>query len=740
MINEVVLSPLVKPYKYLPLLAKRTSNELLNSDVEMKDNEDEENDQDQRENEDNSELDETPKVPENNNEQNHSSNVMYPISNVLTNQPFWQFEKFINNCIHNRTFSRTVGNQEFSYDFSYDEKLELIAILSMIFTEAIYGVQKRLYTEWMPFWDILLGMISTEDEELLPWYTNIFRFTMINLFSKLNSDSIHDLTKYITDKIGEEWLNSLNNIQNTNKLEWWILIIRDMFVYKEGSKLSPINTMTNLEFLYKILKNQAKSDTKLPERCLNLLVESLYLGYFNKSEQFINIFDLNHSSKLIDLINGLGVNYSLHFFSLASFKEINQRFYDLSRYNVMLLDKKAAVLPAYYTINEGPKMTLIFKPLAKILFSLNDEKHEYLIPFLSIFITIKNKIKESDLLELPKKFIHRIEKEIKNFELLITSEKAELNNKQVEDLWILTKIISMSKWSIAFDSILDHIESKVCEHKKTQRNLLIHKNKISDENIATNIDYFIPNIRPVLNLIKIKSNLLWIKYRNALTVGSRSIFSYSIDPSEQYFKTLLNCIMNSNEKQDLIQKHTEFFDNLSRFIMCARSPVRSTVVEILKIVLNNTKKNSAILSYKSNISENLPISLSESDLFNPWVVIDLMSSISKWEPSLETEKPIINNLHRLQNIFRENNVPQYFQVIYWRFLISQFWYRFTLIYETVHSSIGELLEFYHDSIITEFENLLDSIDTLLLIPPKDNKFKGSKGELEIYLSVWVLFE
>ena len=102
-----------------------------------------------------------------------------------------------------------------------------------------------------------------------------------------------------------------------------------------------------------------------------------------------------------------------------------------------------------------------------------------------------------------------------------------------------------------------------------------------------------------------------------MTVGSRSIFSYSIDPSEQYFKTLLNCIMNSNEKQDLIQKHTEFFDNLSRFIMCARSPVRSTVVEILKIVLNNTKKNSAILSYKSNISENLPISLSESDLFNP---------------------------------------------------------------------------------------------------------------------------
>jgi len=49
-----------------------------------------------------------------------------------------------------------------------------------------------------------LGMISTEDEKLLPWYTNIFRFTMINLFSKLNSDAIHDLTKYITDKIGEE--------------------------------------------------------------------------------------------------------------------------------------------------------------------------------------------------------------------------------------------------------------------------------------------------------------------------------------------------------------------------------------------------------------------------------------------------------------------------------------------------------------------------------------------------------
>lgn len=224
-----------------------------------------------------------------------------------------------------------------------------------------------------------------------------------------------------------------------------MITIRDTFVYKEGGKLSPINTMTNLEFLYKILKHQAKAESKLPERCLNLLVESLYLGYFNKSEQFINVFDLNHSSKLIDLINGLGINYSLHFFTLASFKEINQKFYDLSRYNVMLLNKKAAVLPAYYTTNETQKMTLIFKPLAKILFSITDDKRDYLMPFLSVLITIKNKIKENDLLDLPKKFVRSIEKEIKNIELTITSEKAELTSKQLEDLWVLTKVLAVSK-------------------------------------------------------------------------------------------------------------------------------------------------------------------------------------------------------------------------------------------------------------------------------------------------------
>lgn len=231
----------------------------------------------------------------------------------------------------------------------------------------------------------------------------------------------------------------------------------------------------------------------------------------------------------------------------------------------------------------------------------------------------------------------------------------------------------------------------------------------------------------MLSLVKIKSNLLLIKYRTALTVANKSIFSYSIDPSEHYFKTILTCITSSSDKKDLMQKHFEFFEDLSKFIMCARAPVRSTAVQIINIVLNNTAKDSAILSYKSNIPQDLPISLSEASLFNPCSVIDLMNSIAICEPSLETEKPIINNLHRLQNIFRENNVPHYFQVIYLRFLVSQFWYRFTLIYETVYSSIGELIELYHDSIISEIEQFLDSMDVLLMIPPKAKVHNSHKG-------------
>jgi len=193
-------------------------------------------------------------------------------------------------------------------------------------------------------------------------------------------------------------------------------MVRDLFVYKEGAKLSPINTMTNVEFLYKLLKSQAKAPEKLPMRTLNLLVECIYLGFHNKPDQFISIFDMNHSSKLVDLINSLGVSYSLHFYSFAGMKELNQKFYDISRYNVMMLNKQAKTLPVYYLRNEVTKMTLIFKPLAKIIFSLSDEQTEYLIQFLSLFITIKNKIKEDDLLDLPKKFISRIDKQIKHLE------------------------------------------------------------------------------------------------------------------------------------------------------------------------------------------------------------------------------------------------------------------------------------------------------------------------------------
>ena len=602
----------------------------------------------------------------------------------------------------------------------------------MIFTEAIYGVQKKLYTEWTPFCDTLLAMISTENEELIPWYWNIFRFTMINLFSKLNTESISELTKYIINKIGWECSASQISSTNTIKLEWWLLMIRDQFVYKEGAKLSSINTMNNVEFLYKLLKNQAKSNSKLSERCLNLLTECLYLGYYNKPDQFINVFDMNHTSKLTDLIWSLGTNYGLHFFSLASMKEINQKFYDISRYNVMLLNRKAAILPAYYTTNEQKKMSLIFKPLAKILFSISDNKHDYLIPFLSIFIIIKNKIKECELLELPKKFINRIEAEIRKIELLISKEKIELSHRLTDELWIYSKVLSMSKWTISFDIILDYLEERICEHKNSYKNILVQKHGITDVNTISNITAFIPNIQPVLMFIKIKANILLVKYRNVLKIEDKSIFSYSIDPSEQYFKSILTWIQNSSEKDNLMQEYSEYFDWLTRFILWARSPVRWTVIEILKLVLNHANKDSDVLKFKTAIVD-LPISASEADIFNPCIIIDLISNISVCDPGLDTEKSMINNLHRLQNIFRANNVPIFFQVIYLRFLISQFWYRFTLIYETTHSSIGELLELYHDSIIEEFEHFLTSIDTMLMIPPNDHKIYNKKSKFKINL-------
>lgn len=235
MVNSVCLKPIKKPYKYLTLSKSKVSD-----DAEMtSENHLEKSDESQALNE-------------------HEV-IIYTRYNELSDPAFCQFEKWINSSIDSHKFIRKVEDKTYLYNFESEERLDLIATLSAIFTEAIYGVQKKLYTEWTTFVDILLDNIKDKDEEFSAWNVNLLRFTFVNLISKLNAEAIHELSGYIIKKMGEESLKSLNKPQNILRIEVCMLLIRDLFVYKEGNRLSPVNTVTNVGFLYKILKVQIKS-------------------------------------------------------------------------------------------------------------------------------------------------------------------------------------------------------------------------------------------------------------------------------------------------------------------------------------------------------------------------------------------------------------------------------------------------------------------------------------------------
>lgn len=77
--------------------------------------------------------------------------------------------------------------------------------------------------------------------------------------------------------------------------------------------------------------------------------------------------------KLTDLILKLGYQYALHFYCLASMKNLNQKFYDFTKYYIMLINKQGKVLPVLYYKSEVERMKLIFKPLTQILESASSQ-------------------------------------------------------------------------------------------------------------------------------------------------------------------------------------------------------------------------------------------------------------------------------------------------------------------------------------------------------------------------------
>ena len=204
MINSVCLNPIIKPYKYINIPKEIYEEKQEEMEIEeVKDHE----------------------------------GIIYFGSSELNDPAFGKVEKWIKKEVEKHKFIRKIKDQEFVYNFSYDDKIFLITTVSTIFSEVIYGVQYKLYTDWKIFIDILCDNIKTYEQDQASWYFSIFRHTMINLFSKLNPDSVNDLTKYVISKLGEGFLKD-KNTHRVIKLDACLQFIRDLLVIKEGVKIN----------------------------------------------------------------------------------------------------------------------------------------------------------------------------------------------------------------------------------------------------------------------------------------------------------------------------------------------------------------------------------------------------------------------------------------------------------------------------------------------------------------------
>jgi hypothetical protein len=128
MINSVCLKPLRKPYKYLELAKNEVHGE---ADMEI-------------EQIGTTEEDKTP----------HNS-FLYARTNELSDPAFCQFDKELTHNLSQIKVIREIGETKYEYSFDFQAKAQLCATLSTIFTEAAYGVQKGLFTEWKSIISVL---------------------------------------------------------------------------------------------------------------------------------------------------------------------------------------------------------------------------------------------------------------------------------------------------------------------------------------------------------------------------------------------------------------------------------------------------------------------------------------------------------------------------------------------------------------------------------------------------------
>jgi hypothetical protein len=210
--------------------------------------------------------------------------------------------------------------------------------------------------------------------------------------NKLKEEGVPELMQFLVESLGSAFLKKNVGEQNLIQIQTLLLLIRDMFVFREGKKVSDICAVSTVGYLYKLMKAQSKSDTKLPESVLYLLSECVYLGLHNKTEQFINIFSMDHTDTLVELLHKIGDEFLLHFYCLAGIESIDQKFHDFSKYHLMLNNKQPMILPNHYIRNELNKHKIVFRPMLKLIEKLDFSSENKFIAFLCQFLTLWEKV------------------------------------------------------------------------------------------------------------------------------------------------------------------------------------------------------------------------------------------------------------------------------------------------------------------------------------------------------------
>jgi DNA-binding phage protein len=273
---------------------------------------------------------------------------------------------------------------------------------------------------------------------------------------------------------------------------------------------------------------------------------------------------------------------------------------------------------------------------------------------------------------------------------------------------LYSKVLSLSSgFSKEYEGLLSHVEKELSAYNSHQRYYLSQNHQISDSNVDQ-ILTFIPSLNNSYKLkLCVKANLMKISQEGAeFSKEKIKIFlSKNIEPSEQYFDSVLS-VVRAYDKTRIFEDFGDYFGHpengeagkLLSYILTNRHSVRTKVLEIYREILSEfleTKKYN----------------------FNP---IELIFKMANTENTLENERVKENQLEKLMNVFRAQNMSLTLQKVYLRYLVSLFWIKFTPLYKFVHKALAEFLENYHETMIDEFLGVVDTFDYMLKVGPTDS--------------------